>query len=57
MSELLLLVVLLALGPFLVAEGLLARYELMVYTIGRRAPVATLPPRGLCCINWPGHNR
>ncbi|WP_287180460.1 hypothetical protein [Mesorhizobium sp.] len=44
MSEHLLLVALLALGPFLLAEGLLARYELMVYTIGRRAPAATLPP-------------
>lgn len=41
MSEFLLLVALLALGPFLLAEGLLARYELMLYTIGRRA---TLPP-------------
>lgn len=44
MSEPLLLVALLALGPFLLAEGLLARYELMVYTIGRRPPAATLPP-------------
>jgi hypothetical protein len=44
MSEFLLLVAFLALGPFLLAEGLLARYELMVYAIGRRAPAATLPP-------------
>lgn len=43
MSELI-LVTLLALGPVLVAEGLLARYELMLYTIGRREPAATLPP-------------
>lgn len=42
MSELLLFVALLALGPLLLVEGLLARYE--VYTIGRRAPAATLPP-------------
>jgi hypothetical protein len=42
-SDLLLLVALLALGPLLLAEGLLARYELMVYTIGRRAPAARLP--------------
>lgn len=44
MSELLLIVALLALGPVLLAEGLLARYELMVYALGRRAPAATLPP-------------
>lgn len=44
MSEFLLLVALLALGPVLLAEGLLARYELMVYTIRRRAPAAALPP-------------
>lgn len=43
MSEFLLLVALLALGPFLLAEGLLARYELMIYTIGRRNPAAALP--------------
>jgi hypothetical protein len=42
-SELLLIVALLALGPVLLAEGLLARYELMVYTIGRREPVTALP--------------
>ncbi|RVK58311.1 hypothetical protein CN155_10625 [Sinorhizobium meliloti] len=48
MSELLLFIALLALGPFLLIEGLLARYELMVYTIGWRAPAATLPP-GLPC--------
>lgn len=39
-----LLIGLLALGPVLLAEGLLARYELMVYAIGRRASAATLPP-------------
>jgi hypothetical protein len=44
LSELLLIVALLALGPVLLAEGLLARYELMVYALGRRAPAATLPP-------------
>lgn len=43
-SELLLLIALLALGPFLLVEGLLARYELMLYTIGRRPPAARLPP-------------
>lgn len=44
MNEFLLLVALLALGPVLLAEGLLARFELMVYTTGWRAPAATLPP-------------
>ena len=44
MSELLLIIALLALGPALLAEGLLARYELMVYAIGRREPTSTLPP-------------
>ncbi|MDX0307231.1 hypothetical protein GOC45_19810 [Sinorhizobium meliloti] len=44
MSELLLLIALLALGPFLLVEGLLVRYELMLYTIGRRPPAARLPP-------------
>lgn len=44
MSEFLLIVALLALGPVLLAEGLLARYELMVYAIGRREPSSTLPP-------------
>lgn len=44
MSEFLLIVALLALGPVLLAEGLLARYELMVYAIGRREPTSTLPP-------------
>ena len=44
MSESLALVALLMLALFLLAEGLLARHELMVYTIGRRAPAATLPP-------------
>ncbi|MDE3819606.1 hypothetical protein CN187_16735 [Sinorhizobium meliloti] len=48
MSELLLFIALLALGPFLLIEGLLARYELMVYTIGWRAPAATLPPEMPC---------
>ncbi|MFQ6185277.1 hypothetical protein ACLMJV_25485 [Sinorhizobium meliloti] len=48
MSELLLLIALLALGPFLLIEGLLARYELMVYTVGWRAPAATLPPEMPC---------
>jgi hypothetical protein len=43
MSEFLLLVALLALGPLLVAEGLLARYELMIYMVGRRKEI-TLPP-------------
>jgi hypothetical protein len=38
------LLVLLALGPLLLVEGLLARHELMVYAIGRRKPIATLPP-------------
>jgi hypothetical protein len=42
-SDHLLLVTLLAIGPILLTEGLLARYELMLYTIGRRAPAATLP--------------
>lgn len=44
MSEFLLLAALAALGPFLLAEGVLARYELMIYTIGRRTSAATLPP-------------
>lgn len=44
MSELLLIVALLALGPILLAEGLLARYELMIYAVSRRASAATLPP-------------
>lgn len=43
MTEILLLVVLLALGPVLLAEGLLARYELMVYAVGWRAPSPRLP--------------
>ena len=45
MSEFLLLVALLALGPILLVEGLLARYELMIYTIGRHAPTGMLPPQ------------
>lgn len=44
MTELFLLIALLALGPFLLAEGLLARYELMLYTLGRRTPASALPP-------------
>lgn len=44
MSELVLIVAFVALGPVLLAEGLLARYELMVYAIGRRPPAAKLPP-------------
>lgn len=44
MSELLIIVALLALGPVLLAEGLLARYELVVYTIGWRESAAALPP-------------
>ncbi|MGE6784191.1 hypothetical protein ACQKGL_16910 [Ensifer adhaerens] len=44
MSEPLPLVALLALGPLLLVEGLLARHELMAYTIGRRTSAATLPP-------------
>jgi hypothetical protein len=43
-SEFLLIVALLALGPILLAEGLLARYELMIYAVSRRASTATLPP-------------
>ncbi|MEU4361776.1 hypothetical protein [Promicromonospora sp. NPDC023987] len=43
MSELLLLVVLLALGPVLLVEGLLARYELLFYAAGWRAPATRLP--------------
>lgn len=41
MSVLLLLV--LVLGPILLAEGLLARYEVMVYTAGWRKPTPELP--------------
>lgn len=41
MSVLLLLV--LVLGPILLAEGLLARYEVMVYTAGWRRPTPELP--------------
>lgn len=44
MSEFLLPLALLALGLLLLAEGLLARYELMLYAIGRREPTAALPP-------------
>ena len=43
MSEFLLLTVLLALGPILLAEGLLARYELLIYAAGWRAPATKLP--------------
>lgn len=43
MSEILLLVVLLALGPVLLAEGLLARYELLFYAVGWREPSSKLP--------------
>ncbi|WP_457588558.1 hypothetical protein [Ensifer canadensis] len=43
MSELLLITGLLAIGLLLVAEGLLARHELMVYTIGLCAPKTALP--------------
>ncbi|MFD2797214.1 hypothetical protein ACFS27_26890 [Promicromonospora vindobonensis] len=43
MSEFLLLVVLLALGPVLLAEGLLARYELLFYAVGWREPATKLP--------------
>jgi len=43
MSEVLPLLLVLAIGPFLLAEGLLARYELMVYAVGRRSQVPTLP--------------
>lgn len=44
MSDFPWLVCLLALGPVLLAEGLLARYELVLYTVGRRRLTATLPP-------------
>ncbi len=44
MSENLLLCLTLVAGLALVAEGLLARYELMVYAINRRIPVTQLPP-------------
>jgi hypothetical protein len=43
-SELLLHVALLALGPLLLVESLLARYELMIYIISQRASAVTLPP-------------
>ncbi len=43
MSELLPLLLVLAIGPFLLAEGLLARYELMVYAVGWRAQAPALP--------------
>ncbi|MEV0891783.1 hypothetical protein [Promicromonospora sp. MEB111] len=43
MTELLPLLLVLAIGPFLLAEGLLARYELMVYTVGWRTQVPALP--------------
>ena len=44
MSDFLLLVALLAIGPILLVEGLLARYELMIYTIGRHAPPKDITP-------------
>lgn len=44
MSELLLFGAVLALGLALVAEGLLARYELMVYTLQQGEPRIELPP-------------
>jgi hypothetical protein len=45
MSDFLLLVALLAIGLIFLVEGLLARYELMMYAIrGRFASAATLPP-------------
>jgi hypothetical protein len=43
MTEPWFLLVLFALGPFLLAEGLLARYELMIYAAGWRAPSPQLP--------------
>ena len=44
MSGFLLLATLVVLGPVLLAEALLARHELMVYTIRRRSPVGTFSP-------------
>ena len=43
MSESLLLLALLLLGPLLLAEGLLARYELLAFSVGLRAPAWRLP--------------
>lgn len=43
MSEFLLLAVLVALGPVLLLEGLLARYELLFYAVGWRASMPRLP--------------
>lgn len=43
MSEYLLLSALLLLGPLLLAEGLLARYELLAFSVGLKAPALCLP--------------
>lgn len=43
MNELVLLVVVGGLGPVLLAEALLARYEVLAYTAGWRAPTTELP--------------
>lgn len=45
MNDFPLLVVLLALGPILLVEGLLARYELMIYTIAWHAPTNAITPK------------
>jgi hypothetical protein len=44
MTDRLWLITLLASGLAFLAEGLLARYELMVYTVARRSRAAALPP-------------
>jgi hypothetical protein len=43
-SDLLLTTALLVLGPLLLAEGLLARHELMIYSVARRDAEVDLPP-------------
>jgi hypothetical protein len=43
MNELLLLLLIGGLGPVLLAEALLARYEVLAYTAGWRAPTTELP--------------
>lgn len=45
MIEFALLLLLFGIGPVLLAEALLSRYELLAYTAGWRAPGAELPPR------------
>ncbi|MEU7823821.1 hypothetical protein [Catellatospora sp. NPDC049133] len=45
MIEFALLLLLFGIGPVLLAEALLSRYELLAYTAGWRAPGVELPPR------------